>query len=166
MPVPIDDGRERLEVLQPVELPGLELARRHRRVHDDLDDGRRQPVHLVRRARRARRRASRRARAASASRAGCVAGVERRDVREERDDVRVAVLRARHRPDDAPGVVRVVVAVERDGAVVRQVAREEALAAALHGASATVPSASTVAAWAWKYCFRASSSKVPGYSFS
>ena len=47
--VPVDrqHGREGLVVLQPVELPGLELAGGHRRVHHDLDDVPRQPVDLV-----------------------------------------------------------------------------------------------------------------------
>ena len=38
------DWRQRFEVLQAVELPGLKLARRHRRVDDDFDDVRRQAL--------------------------------------------------------------------------------------------------------------------------
>ncbi len=157
------DGRERLEVLQPVELPGLELARRHGRVHHDLDDGRRQPVDLVH---------GRHELVVELREEGAPGGVsprlrrfvERLDLREESDHVRVAVLRARHRLDDAAGVVRVVVAVERDRLAVLQVAREERRRRA--GSRVTRPCASTFAACARKYCLRSSSSKVPGYSFS
>ena len=39
--------RQRLVVLQPIELSRLEGARRHRRPHHHLDDGRREPVDLV-----------------------------------------------------------------------------------------------------------------------
>ena len=38
-----DVRAEALEILQPVELPGMEMPRRRRRAHDHLDDRRRQP---------------------------------------------------------------------------------------------------------------------------
>ena len=63
----------------------------------------------------------------AASRAGCAAGSQRRDVaREQRLDVRRAVLRRRHRAHDRARVARVVVAVERDRVPVAEVAGEEA----------------------------------------
>ena len=77
-------------------------------------------------------RASRRARRSFASRSGWVAGSSAL-LGEEGDDVRIAVLRAGHRLDDAAGVVRVVVAVEGHGVPVLQVAREEALARLARG---------------------------------
>ena len=46
-PRSVDLGGQRLEVLQAVELPRREAARGRRRVHDDFDDGRRQPHDLA-----------------------------------------------------------------------------------------------------------------------
>ena len=52
--VPSTRWRERLEILQAVELAGLEVARGLRRAHHHLDDGRRQAVDRDARAARSR----------------------------------------------------------------------------------------------------------------
>jgi hypothetical protein len=95
-------------------------------VHDDLDDRRRQPDHLVHAsddapielvAERVPLFITRR----------LLHGVERRDLPcEELDDLRVPVARRRHRLDDVSRVLRVVVAEVADEPAAAIVRREEA----------------------------------------
>ena len=118
---------EALEVLQAIELAGMEMPRRRGRAHDHFDDRRRQAHDLfdareqlvvqLRDQRLPRRFALR-----------LLRRIERRNVIvEQRDDVRVAVLRRRHRLDDVAVVARMVVAVVGDEFSVGVVRREEAV---------------------------------------
>ena len=109
--VPSALRRERLVILQPVELAGLEGARRHRRAHHDLDDGGRQPDRP--RARSARSSSSRRAISAAGATAD---GGWRASIRLTH---RIALLGARHRLHDVAGEGRMQIAEEADGAAVR-----------------------------------------------
>ena len=114
-PRAVGAARERLVVLQPVELPGLEGARRHRRTHHDLDDGGREPVdrvhgraQLVVEPRDQRPRGER----------------GRREPRQHPADHRIALLGARHRLHHVAGEGRMQIAEEADGAAVRAQAHQ------------------------------------------
>ena len=66
--VPAARARQRLEILQAIELAGPESSRRRRRVHDDFDDRRRRAARRARPSRETRDRAWRRIRARRAAR--------------------------------------------------------------------------------------------------
>ena len=119
--------RQRLEILQTIELPGMKMPSRRRRLHDHLDDRRRQAHHLddardeigvqLRHEPRPRRFTS-----------GLRGRIERRQLaREQPRDMRKAVLGRRHRLDDVAGVTRMVVAVITDEFSGGVVGREETI---------------------------------------
>ena len=119
---------QRLEVLQPVELPRMEVPRRRRRLDDHFDDRRRQPHDVLDARDELVVEPSRRARATRASRSGCRAGSSAPARRANSSTtLRIAVLRRRHRLDDVAGVARMVVAVVGDEPAVGVVRGEEAV---------------------------------------
>ena len=78
--VDLDVRAQPLEILQPVELPGMEVTRRGGRPHDHFDDRRRQPDDPLDARQQLRRRAAPIIVATALSRAGCAVGIERGDL--------------------------------------------------------------------------------------
>jgi hypothetical protein len=102
--VPSTRARQRLEVLQPVELPGLEGARRHRRATTTSTMVRRQADDVMNTARSS-------SLSFTDQRSG-VGTLDGRALREHAAHYRVALLRAAHRLDDVAGERRMEVAEE------------------------------------------------------
>ena len=136
----------------------MEVPRRRRRADDHFDDRRRQPDDALDARQQLIVERRRPATARRASRCRLLRRIERRDVvGEQRDDVRVAVLRRGHRLDDVAVVARMVVAVVADELAVGVVRGEEAVRVGLEREAGAV----AVLRTAWKplknFCLPSSS---------